>query len=337
MPTSEPLYGLVPGEWVKGPVEGKSGYHYDYEILSLIGQGSQSRVYRCRLHPNTIPVSGGPRPSYSECSLKVVWRKTNEALQEAEVLQQLDHPAVPKFIETWSEDGRVYVSREFVDGISLETLVERQHKLNAHEALALTCEILDVLDYMHTCSANLVHCDVKPQNLLMTVNGIRLIDFGLAAPIGASIPPMGSLSYSAPEQLCQGRAEVTGDLYSVGAVVYFLLNGKAPSPIEAGTRFEDGTPTGLPDFVKLAQQCLASDPSCRPQSAEELLVALRYLQARHGLSPDFRPAIFADPQLRENTGQSIRPRSAELSLRALALLLAFVACLYLATSAILPR
>jgi serine/threonine protein kinase len=337
MPMAEPLYGLVPGEWVKGPTQNEQSIHHglDYEIVSLVGKGSQSRVYRCRTHriepQHSVIPANEDRAEMRECSLKIVWRKIDEALQEAEVLQQLNHPAMPKLLESWCEDGRFYLSREYIDGISLETLIHRRGKLNEHDALAFACELLEALDYLHTCPAQLVHCDIKPQNLLVTADGLRLIDFGLAAPIGSSIAPMGSLSYSAPEQLCQGKAEVTGDLYSVGAVIYFVLNAKAPSPIQAGTKFDETAGTDLAEFIKLAQQCLDPRPSKRPQTANELVIALRYLQAKRGLCPDFRPTALSDPSSPATNGVELAVRGDRQSILPLATLGFFLVTLWLAT------
>lgn len=205
---------------------------------------------------------------------------------EAQVLARLEHDRLPLVVDFFSENGRFYLVREYVPGINLAEKVERDGPVSEAVAITWGIQIADVLDFLHGQKPPIFYRDLKPQNIVLSPGGLKLIDFGLAgdkAQGPARGEATGSLSYSAPEQLDDpSSAGEASDIYGLGAVLYFLLLGRPPSPV-AGDRHRllPSRPDLLPETEELILRCLESDPRRRFSSASELMVALQFLQGRY--------------------------------------------------------
>ncbi|MCP4508689.1 MAG: serine/threonine protein kinase, partial [Fuerstiella sp.] len=211
-----------------------------------------------------------------------------------EILRELAHKRIIRFIETGADDGRLYIAMEFVDAINLEDVLRPLSLKNRiRVVLGLMRQILGGLAYAHR--KDLVHRDIKPRNLLVSRdNGklnARLADFGLAknfadagmSQISSEHEIKGTLSYIAPEQIVNCRfAKPTADIFSVGATMYTLISGQTiynlsnhETPI--ATILNDG-PIPLreraPDVPRavseIVDRALAAEPGDRFTSAEEM-------------------------------------------------------------------
>ena len=147
--------------------------------------------------------------------------------------------------------------------------------MSQQETLRFASEICDALDHAH--QRGIIHRDLKPSNILVTHQGIKLLDFGLARmAVGADDATltqmtqagavMGTPAYMAPEQLVGKPADARSDIYAGGCVLYEMLMGRRIA--------EDRRPLQPPALEKVLQKCLERDPAARYQSAAELKQAL---------------------------------------------------------------
>ncbi|MGH9659702.1 MAG: serine/threonine-protein kinase, partial [Bryobacteraceae bacterium] len=228
-----------------------------YEVQALIGAGGMGEVYRARdtRLERTVAV-------------KVVKGGFGERFErEARAIASLNHP----HICTLYDVGPDYLVMEYVDGRPL------QGPLAAGEALRLAVQIAEALDAAHR--NGIVHRDLKPGNILVAKTGVKLVDFGLAKPIGfgpneetvstaltAKGTLLGTPQYMAPEQVEGKEADARSDLWAFGCVLYEMLAGRrafegrsAASVIAAVLAAEPAAIEPSP-VERILRRCLAKDP-----------------------------------------------------------------------------
>lgn len=163
-------------------------------------------------------------------------------LREARILQHLDHPHLVSFLEMGQGNGRLFFASEYVPGKDAARLVKEQGSLAVPRAVALTCQLLEALEYAH--SRGFVHRDIKLQNLLIGVDPeasggeiAQLADFGLVRAYQASslsgltaLTSLGdAVAFIPPERITTFRdCKPSADQYSAGATLYYLLTSNSP-------------------------------------------------------------------------------------------------------------
>jgi serine/threonine protein kinase len=206
-------------------------------------------------------------------------------LREARLAARLAHPNVVRVFDVGEDDGRPFIAMEYVEGETLAELVAQRAPLPAAEAARLGTQMCAGLAAAH--AAGLVHRDVKPQNLLLSTDGVlKLGDFGIAAGhdgtrLTLAGTVLGTAGYLAPEQARGEEVTAAADIYAVGAVLYELLTGEpsrtAGSLAELGS--EDGfgppdlaarVPSAPRELVAAVNACLSATPEDRPPSAAAL-------------------------------------------------------------------
>jgi serine/threonine-protein kinase len=255
-----------------------------YEILGILGRGAMGVVYKAR-----------QRGLNRLVALKMILAGSHAAASEqhrfrieAQAVARLQHPNIVQIYEIGEEEGRPFFSLEFVDGASLDKKV-RGEPLPPQEAARLGQQLAEAMDYAH--KNGIIHRDLKPANILMTSAGIPKIgDFGLAKRIEDDAGQtrtgtvLGTPSYMAPEQ-AEGKLDQVGplsDVYSLGAILYDLLTGRAPfkgttllETLEQVRTREPVPPVqlqpGVPrDLETICLKCLQKDPARRYPSAVAL-------------------------------------------------------------------
>jgi serine/threonine protein kinase len=210
--------------------------------------------------------------------------------KEAEAIAALNHP----HICTLHDVGPDYLVMEYVEGQPLKG------PLPVERAVEYARQILDALDAAHRIG--IVHRDLKPANILVTKNGIKLLDFGLAKAERAKATSasdetvtqaitqegaiLGTLQYMAPEQLQGKGVDARSDLFSFGCVLYEMLTGKrafegasAPSVIAAVLEREPAPLEVSPPLERVVRRALAKDPEQRFQTAREVKTVLEWAMA----------------------------------------------------------
>lgn len=168
-------------------------------------------------------------------------RERNEAVMrfnsEAELLQQLTHPRIPRVYSHFTDEGRHYLTMDFVHGTDLDTLLERNPQgFPEAQVLEWAMQISDVLGYLH--DKGLIYRDVKPSNIMVEQDGgIKLVDFGIAKVFTPTQrgTQIGTPGYAPPEQY-QGLATPQSDIYALAATLHHLLTGR-DRPISRLSRF----------------------------------------------------------------------------------------------------
>jgi serine/threonine-protein kinase len=207
-------------------------------------------------------------------------------VDEAKTTVELSHPNIVPVYELGVEQGIYYLAMELCDGVTLAELLRKAEKLTPQEGAYVGIEICRALDYAHR-KARIIHRDVTPRNVVIDEEGgVRLIDFGIAAPAydGAK-EVFGSPGHMPPEQL---RGEETGppaDVFAVATLLYEAWSGRPPfrrrTPEESQLALSEPVPPlstfdpALAPLDALIASALALDPADRPQSAEELSRPLR--------------------------------------------------------------
>ena len=153
--------------------------------------------------------------------------------QEARAAANLAHPNIVTVHDFGRDGGRNYIVMEYIEGKDLKTLIKEGSPFKPDRALDIAIQICAGIGYAHR--AGLVHCDVKPQNILVTPDGrVKVTDFGIAKAM-ASIQPgettdvvWGSPQYYSPEQAAGEAPTPASDVYSIGIVMYEMLAGRLP-------------------------------------------------------------------------------------------------------------
>lgn len=148
---------------------------------------------------------------------------------EAEVLQNLNHPAVPRVYSHFTDEGRHYLTMDFVRGEDLEQIIERERRIPEDRVLAWADQICDVLEHLH--ERGLIYRDMKPSNVMIDHDGgVKVVDFGIAKLFNPTErgTQIGTPGYAPPEQY-QGLATPQSDVYALGATLHHLLTGRDPT------------------------------------------------------------------------------------------------------------
>jgi outer membrane protein assembly factor BamB/tRNA A-37 threonylcarbamoyl transferase component Bud32 len=204
-----------------------------YETLAVQGVGGMGAVYQARDRRFTAVdkivavkemINSAPDPRMRRVGIQNFER-------EANILASLSHPSIPKIFDYFSEASRSYLILEFIQGETLEQLLEkRKHQFSQDEVVDWGLQICDVLAYLHSHKPPVIFRDIKPGNLMLRPDGrVMVIDFGIAKVFehGQRGTMIGTEGYSPPEQY-RGVAEPRGDLYALGATLHHLLTGRDP-------------------------------------------------------------------------------------------------------------
>jgi eukaryotic-like serine/threonine-protein kinase len=216
--------------------------------------------------------------------------------REARLLARLHHPALPRVSDHFSEGDGQFLVMQYIGGEDLaEMITGRQGPFPATQVLTWADQLLDALDYLHTQEPQIIHRDIKPQNLKLTSRGqIILLDFGLAkgqvGEISRGVTAASIFGYTpnyAPLEQIQGLGTDTRcDLYSLAATLYHLLTGVKPP--DALTRAA-ALVNGQPDPLLLASQ---ANPSIGPEADEVLKKAMaQNRDQRFATAADMRKAL----------------------------------------------
>jgi tRNA A-37 threonylcarbamoyl transferase component Bud32 len=296
-----------------------------YQLEHLVGSGGMSKVYRAhdRLLERTVALKI-LHEHYSQDEEYV-----ERFRREARAVAQLAHPNVVTVIDRGEHEGRQYIVFEYVDGENLKELVAREGPLPPKQVVELGLQIARALSTAH--SRGVVHRDVKPQNVLLSEEGLpKVTDFGIARSsdvesVTLTGTVMGTSEYISPEQARGEPVDFRSDVYSLGAILYELCTGEVPfsgeNPVSVAMRhLHEPVPSArarrreIPSRLDAAiRRAMAKDPAERFESMDELIAELHACLRALG---DGEDTIILPPPVRARRG---RRRGARRVVRALVL------------------
>ncbi len=278
-----------------------------YEILAKAGAGGMSDVYKAKDH-----VLG------RFVAIKVLKQEFAEDVNfvtkfrtEAQSAAGLEHPNIVNIYDVGSEDGLHYIVMEYVEGITLKTYIEKKQQLSYKEAISIAIQVGRGIEAAH--NKNIVHRDIKPQNIMISTEGkVKVTDFGIARAATSNTihsDVMGSVHYSSPEQARNGFVDGKSDIYSLGIVMYEMVTGRVPfdgdttvaiaiqhlqEEMESPRRFVPDLPVSL---EKIILKCTQKSADRRYYTMSALLEDLRHAL----VSPDEDFVVMAPAFMQDKT------------------------------------
>jgi len=274
-----------------------------YEIEKIIGSGGMGEVYRAR--DTRLERMVAIKVLAPQLAENPEHRQRLE--REAKAVSSLSHPHICPLYDVGHEDGVDFLVMEFIEG---ETLADRLARgpLPIEEVLRFGIQIGDALEKAH--KQGIVHRDLKPGNVMLTADGTKLLDFGLARsdagsdsgdasltvsptvskPLTAAGTVIGTYQYMAPEQLEGKTADARTDIFALGAVLYEMATGRraflaeTQASLIGAIMHEQPQPVSAvqpmipPAFDRVIQSCLAKDPEERWQTAHDVKLQLQWIE-----------------------------------------------------------
>jgi len=264
-----------------------------YRVVRPLGTGGMGAVYEAvdqRLD-STVALKE---------TLSVDHHLRRQFAQEARLLAKLQHPALPRVSDYFTEGNRAFLVMQFVSGLDLAEIIAKHpgRPFPQHQVIAWADQLLDALIYLHTRERQIVHRDIKPHNLKLTSAGqIALLDFGLAKAQSSDMSTTNSSAsvfgytrrYSPLEQIEDRGTTPRSDIYALGATLYHLLTGIKPADalVRAAALVESKKDPLRPaneihralgsEIAAILNRALAQNPEDRFADAREFREALRQL------------------------------------------------------------
>jgi serine/threonine protein kinase len=221
-------------------------------------------------------------------SPQMQWEELKLFEREAQVLQALDHPRIPRYRDYFSLDQQTGAGipwfglvQDYIPGFSLQELLEQGKRFSEKQVRGIATEILKILIYLHELSPPVLHRDIKPSNLILGEDKqIYLVDFGAvqaqAAVTGVTFTVVGTSGYAPLEQFW-GRAVASSDLYALGATLIHLLTGTTPADLpQKDSRIQFSDKVSLnPSFVGWIENMTEIAIEKRYSTAQQALEALQ--------------------------------------------------------------
>ena len=266
-----------------------------YEILDKLGEGAGGIVYKAyhkRLRQEVV-IKQHRRSAVSLTGSR----------REVDILKNLHHSYLPQVLDFFEIDGDVYTVMSYVPGKSFAQLLAEGYRFTPKELIRWGMQICSALNYLHSQNPPVIHCDIKPANIMLTPRGdICLIDFNISFYLGDTAVLGYTNGYTSPEQYIMALSHESGqneagdvhidertDIYSVGATLYHLAVGQKVGDYRERINAEYLAQFTGDSFAQVIERALRIDPAQRYQSAYDMFRALenipkkdrRYLRLLH--------------------------------------------------------
>lgn len=295
-----------------------------YQIEETLGKGGMAIVYRARdlTLERTIAIKVLRQDYSADQSFREHFH------QEAKAAANLSHPNIVTIHDFGFDDERLFIVMEYVPGKNLKQILDEQGKIGFRKTLELMSQACAGVGYAHR--VGLVHCDIKPQNLLISPEQrLKVLDFGIARAL-ASIHPeekteivWGSPHYFSPEQAAGKAPSPASDVYSLGVIMYEMLTGQLPFTASSSSELARMQREDLPpsprqinpeipeDLEHVLLKVLAKEPSARYRTADQFGQVLNTLSQIHFSSAE--PMLISAESAQANSGPTQPYQSSTVS------------------------
>ena len=259
-----------------------------YKLVDHIGTGGMAEVYRA--HDTLLD---------REVAVKILHKQfvSDETFiakfkREAKAAAKLSHPCIVNVFDVGHSEDINFIVMEYVAGGTLKQEIEKYGRLSYKDAIKIAIDVASALNHAHI--RGLVHCDIKPHNILIDSEGkAKVADFGIARVMATATATlnnndvMGSVHYVSPEQAAGKNVTAQSDIYSLGVVLFEMLTGRVPfeaeTPVAVALRHVKDVPPLLREFnpdippvlESIVSKTLAKNPSERYRTANELINELK--------------------------------------------------------------
>ena len=260
-----------------------------YEILEKIGSGGMSDVYKAKCHKlNRLVAIKVLKAEFTDDANFV-----SKFKMEAQAAAGLSHPNIVSIYDVVDEGDIHFIVMELVEGITLKSYITKKGRLDVKEAIGIAIQVAQGIEAAH--EQHIIHRDIKPQNMLISMDGkVKVADFGIARAVSSQTmnsTVVGSVHYISPEQAKGSKIDYRTDLYSLGVMMYEMLTGKLPFEGETALQivmqhinevpiipsaFVPGIPKGMDDIVMHA---MSAHISRRYESAEKMYEDMEVLRS----------------------------------------------------------
>ena len=293
-------------------------FDHRYEVRQKIGVGGMADVYQGKdtLLGRPVAIKILHQNFGSDQDFVARFKR------EAQAAGKLNHPNLVSMYDVGYDQGYHYIIMEYVAGCTLKEYIQHHARVSVQEAVKITIAIAEGLEHAH--AMGIVHCDVKPHNILITDTGrIKVTDFGIARAINSAATMMytnsvmGSAHYISPEQASGKSINVSTDIYSLGVVLYELLTGEVPfrgeTPVSVALQHVKDRVVAPriknnlipPQLEQVVLVALEKEPGKRFGSISEMIQALR-------MSLGYRGGTSARPMQHDFATQVLPPMDTEV-------------------------
>lgn len=322
-----------------------------YTIVEKLGGGGMAEVYKakCSVLKRFVAIKILRQQFVDDDEVLKSFKK------EAESAAILSSPNIVSIYDVGVEGSIHYIVMEYIDGVTLKEYIMKRRYLDEIEVSRISLDIAEALRVAH--SNNIVHRDIKPQNIMITNDNIvKVMDFGIARAATSSTinngqDILGSAHYISPEQARGGYVDQKSDIYSLGVVMYEMVSGKPPfmgeSPIAVAIKQlqEEAVPLSeirniSPDLERIISKCMKKDQSQRYDNVEDLkrdVIALgnigNIMNSQEDEFATQKIPIINDREEEEDMKvKKIKKKKMSKKLVALAVILALIASYFLSTA-----
>ena len=197
-----------------------------YEILEKIGSGGMSDVYKAKCHKlNRLVAIKVLKAEFTDDANFV-----SKFKMEAQAAAGLSHPNIVSIYDVVDEGDIHFIVMELVEGITLKSYITKKGRLDVKEAIGIAIQVAQGIEAAH--EQHIIHRDIKPQNMLISMDGkVKVADFGIARAVSSQTmnsTVVGSVHYISPEQARGGYSDERSDLYSLGITMFEMVTGRVP-------------------------------------------------------------------------------------------------------------
>ena len=267
-----------------------------YRIEKELGRGGMGKVFKAYDLKLERPVAFKVIRIETDMDTEAIKERVNRFRREAKATAILNHPNIVSLYDFDEKDGLIYMTMEYVDGESVEEMLDKKKKLEVEKAVKIVRETSLALEYAHR--NNIIHRDIKPSNIMINKEGIvKVLDFGVAKMLTLTRTQsytmtgmrIGSPFYMSPEQIDAGFVDRRSDIWALGVVFYEMLTGKKPFKVSEGdslarlfhiilnteipkpSSIQKKVPTKLDAII---EKMLAKNPDNRFQNVREIIHTL---------------------------------------------------------------